>query len=136
MWRASTSLPVPDSPLIRTEASARATCSARCTVASITWSRTIMVWDSPDIRLPGSRRSGRGRAAWQRQELPRAGLDGAHGGVGVDIAGAAGDDRDRHALRRQRGDDGANVMREIAQHKIDMRVGPQPDQRRVRVIRA
>ena len=47
MWRASTSLPVPDSPVISTEASDAATCSARRTVACIAGSRTTIAWLSP-----------------------------------------------------------------------------------------
>ncbi len=39
MWRAITSLPVPDSPEISTDASARATCSARRTSSAIAGSR-------------------------------------------------------------------------------------------------
>jgi hypothetical protein len=69
----------------------------------------------------------------QRQELARPGVDGADGGVGI-VAGAAGDDRDGHALGRQRGDDGAHVVRDVAQHQVDVRVGPQPDQCAVGII--
>ena len=48
MCRASTSLPVPDSPVIRMLASDAATCSARRTAASIAGSRAIMACVSPD----------------------------------------------------------------------------------------
>ncbi len=70
----------------------------------------------------------------QREEFARTGVNGADGGVGV-VAGAAGDDRHRHAFGGERGDDGADVVRDVAQHQIDVRVGAQADQCAVGIIR-
>ncbi len=74
------------------------------------------------------------RIGRQRQELARALANGACGGFRI-VAGAAGDDRHRHALRRQRAHHGADVVRHIAQHEIDAGIRAQSRQRGVGVIR-
>ena len=99
MWRASTSLPVPLSPVISTEASGRATCSARRSAASIAGSRTTSACALAAGGLQdGGDQVGVGR---QRQEFARAGADRPHRRLGVRVD-AAGDDRNRHPLGRER----------------------------------
>ena len=76
MWRASISLPVPDSPVISTEASDSATCSARRTVAAMSG-----VAHHQCVGLAGGGLQDRGDQVGvgrQRQELPRAVADRAH----------------------------------------------------------
>ena len=132
MWRASTSLPVPGFAADQHRGVGARHLLGATDGASITWSRTISAWDFAGRGLQD--RGDQIRIGRQRQEFARAGLDGADGGLGV-VAGAAGDDRHGHALGRQSGDDGADVVGDVAQHEIDVRIGSQPDQCAVGIVR-
>ena len=70
----------------------------------------------------------------QRQEFARAVADRLRRGLRI-VAGAAGDDRHRDALGGERAHHRADVVRQVAQHQIDARIGAQPRQRGVRVVR-
>ena len=81
MKRASTSLPVPDSPLISTEASAPATCSARRIIACMAGSRATMAWLSPSAaaRMAAIRSGsgGRGRNSRAPARIARTTASGS-----------------------------------------------------------
>ena len=121
-WRASTSLPVPDSPRISTDASAGATCSARFSTVEHGG-----IARDQRMRLAGRRFEDRGDQVGvgrQGQEFARALADGAHRGVGV-VVDAAGDDGRGDALGRHGAHEPADIVRDFAEHHIDARIGAQ-----------
>ncbi len=74
------------------------------------------------------------RIGRQRQEFARAVANGAHGGGGVRVR-TAGDHRYRHALRGQRAHQCCDIVVNLAEHQIHLRIGTQPHQRGVQRVR-
>ena len=130
MWRASTSLPVPDSPVIRIDASDAATCSAH-------GGEHGRVAGDHGVGLPrrslqyGGDQVGVGR---QRQEFPRPITDGAHGLRGIRVR-ATGDDGDHDALMGQRPHECPDVMRQFDQQQVHLSVRAQMRERAAVVVR-
>ena len=124
--RASTSLPVPLSPVISTEASEPAICWASLTTRAI----DVVAIDHV-AGVVGDGREHRGdqiRIGRQRDVFLGAGMDGAHRGARV-VADAAGDDRHMDALGVERGDQVADVDGDVDHQQVGAAAGAQHGER-------
>ena len=122
MKRAMTSLPVPDSPVIRTEASEVATCSASRSTLFITGSRKIRALCSSATAASTA------AISWA------SGGRGTYSLAPARMAAAArselapmpqGDDRDMDALGIQAGHDARDVQIDVDHHQVGPLASPQ-----------
>ena len=124
--RASTSLPVPDSPVISTEASLagdllRELDHARHGVVAIDQF-------APVVGDRGKHRGDQFGVGRQRDVFLGAGVDGGDRGAGVG-RGAAGDDRRMDAFGLERGDQFADIDGDIDHQQVGAAAGAQHGER-------
>ena len=133
MWRASTSLPVPLSPVISTDASAAGDLLGP---AQRLEHRRVARDQAVAVAAGGLQDGGdQLRVGRQRQELPRAVADGAHGGgsASTSVPQATTGTAMRSAASARTS--AADVVADLAQYQVHPGIRAQPGQRGIQPVR-